>query len=149
MKRSKSVYMALVAALVLAAGSVTARAQAPPQPGDQSKNDASATKKDKQPKKPDAAAQTPPQTPSASTAPATAPAAAAPASTPNSSAPAPKPAAAQQVGPANAGGVVWVNTDSGIYHKPGSRFYGKTKKGKYMTEADAKKAGYREAKKSQ
>ena len=42
--------------------------------------------------------------------------------------------------------MVWVNTDSGVYHKPGTRWYGKTKKGKYMTEADAIAAGYREAK---
>jgi hypothetical protein len=41
--------------------------------------------------------------------------------------------------------MVWVNTDSGIYHKPGTRWYGKTKQGKYMTEADAQKAGYRAA----
>jgi hypothetical protein len=39
--------------------------------------------------------------------------------------------------------MVWVNTDSGIYHKPGTRWYGKTKQGKYMTEADAVKAGYK------
>ena len=37
--------------------------------------------------------------------------------------------------------MVWVNTDSGVYHKPGTRWYGKTKQGKYMTEADAQKAG--------
>jgi hypothetical protein len=42
---------------------------------------------------------------------------------------------------------VWVNTDSGMCHKSGSRYDGKTKKGKYMTEADARRAGYREAKK--
>ena len=33
--------------------------------------------------------------------------------------------------------MVWVNTDSHIYHKEGSRYYGKTKQGKYMSEADA------------
>ena len=33
--------------------------------------------------------------------------------------------------------MVWVNTDSHIYHKEGSRFYGRTEKGKYMTEAEA------------
>jgi hypothetical protein len=49
----------------------------------------------------------------------------------------------QQAPPANSNGMVWVNTASGIYHKPGSRYYGKTKEGKYMSEADAIKAGYR------
>jgi hypothetical protein len=38
--------------------------------------------------------------------------------------------------------MVWVNTDSGVYHKSGSKYYGNTKQGKYMTEADAQKAGY-------
>ena len=46
-------------------------------------------------------------------------------------------------------GMVWVNTDSGVYHKEGSRYYGKTKNGNYMTEADAVKAGYRAAKKNE
>jgi hypothetical protein len=44
-------------------------------------------------------------------------------------------------------GMVWVNTDSGIFHKEGDRWYGKTKQGEFMTEADALKKGYREAKK--
>ena len=39
--------------------------------------------------------------------------------------------------------MVWVNTDTGVYHKPGSRWYGKTKQGKWMTEQDAIKAGYK------
>ena len=43
-------------------------------------------------------------------------------------------------------GMVWVNTESGIFFREGERWYGKTKEGKFMTEADAKKAGYREAK---
>jgi hypothetical protein len=43
--------------------------------------------------------------------------------------------------------MVWVNTDSGVYHQAGTRWYGKTKQGKYMTEADAQKAGYRAAEK--
>ena len=46
---------------------------------------------------------------------------------------------------AKASGKVWVNTSSGTYHKAG-RYYGKTKQGKFMTEDDAKKAGYHEAK---
>jgi Protein of unknown function (DUF3761) len=40
---------------------------------------------------------------------------------------------------------VWVNTKSGVYHCPGSRWYANTKQGKYMTECDAQKAGYRPA----
>ena len=43
-------------------------------------------------------------------------------------------------------GTVWVNLDSGVYHYPNSRFYGKTKSGKYMPEADAVNAGYHAAK---
>jgi hypothetical protein len=37
---------------------------------------------------------------------------------------------------------VWVNTRSGKYFKPGSRYYGKTKEGKFMTEIDALDSGY-------
>ena len=49
--------------------------------------------------------------------------------------------------PTPGSGMVWVNLDSGVYHFEGSRYYGKTKNGKYMSEADAVKAGYRPAKK--
>jgi len=45
---------------------------------------------------------------------------------------------------AQANGKVWVNLDSGIYHKKG-RWYGKTKNGKFMTEAEAKAAGYKQS----
>jgi hypothetical protein len=47
---------------------------------------------------------------------------------------------------ANGAGVVWINTDTGVYHKQGTRWYGKTKHGKYMLETDAIKAGYKPAK---
>jgi cytoskeletal protein RodZ len=60
---------------------------------------------------------------------------------------APKPTTQPQAAAASVAHTVWVNTDSGIYHKPGTKWYGKTKQGKYMTEADAKKAGYRPAEK--
>jgi len=43
-------------------------------------------------------------------------------------------------------GKVWVNTETGVYHK-GGRWYGKTKAGKFMTEVEAKAAGYKAAKK--
>ena len=37
---------------------------------------------------------------------------------------------------------VWVNTRSGKYWKPGSRYYGKTKQGEFMSELDALDGGY-------
>jgi hypothetical protein len=42
--------------------------------------------------------------------------------------------------------MVWVNTATKVYHREGDRWYGKTKAGKFMTEADAIAAGYRAAK---
>jgi hypothetical protein len=51
----------------------------------------------------------------------------------------------KEIADAKAKGMVWVNLSSKIYHKEG-KFYGKTKRGKFMSEDDAKKAGYREAK---
>src|SRR5579864_6607088 len=50
----------------------------------------------------------------------------------------------KDIADAKAKGLVWVNTSSKVYHKDG-QFYGKTKRGKFMTEADAQKAGYRAA----
>lgn len=44
-------------------------------------------------------------------------------------------------------GMVWANPETKIFHRAGDPWYGKTKRGQWMTEADAIKAGYREAKK--
>jgi len=36
---------------------------------------------------------------------------------------------------------VWVNLSSRVYHCPGTRYYGTTKRGEFMTEASAEKTG--------
>ena len=49
--------------------------------------------------------------------------------------------------PGGGPGLVWVNSASKAYHCPGSRYYGTTKQGSYMTEAAAKAAGNHPAQK--
>jgi len=44
--------------------------------------------------------------------------------------------------PATTANEVWVNTRSGKYWKPGSRYYGKTKEGEFMSELEALDRGY-------
>jgi hypothetical protein len=44
---------------------------------------------------------------------------------------------------------VWVNTATGIYHYPGTRWYGKTNQGKFMSEKDATAQGFRAARNGQ
>lgn len=120
MKTRRGLRIALFGALLLFAGSVTVLAQVAQRSGDQSQAGSNTDKKDKDTKA----------------------GAAAPATTGTS-----KAAPAQKTLPATSAGMVWVNTESGVYHKRGTRWYGKTKKGKYMTEGDAIKAGYHAAKK--
>ena len=67
-----------------------------------------------------------------------------PSSTPSQPPSKPDTSSASQGNPGP--GMVWVNLDSGVYHYENSRYYGKTKNGKYMSETDAVKAGYRAAK---
>lgn len=73
-----------------------------------------------------------------------------PAPAPAPSKTAPPPTAKTSPAPASQGtpgpGNVWVNLDSGVYHYTNSRYYGKTKNGKYMSEADAISSGYHAAK---
>ena len=95
--------------------------------------------------------------PQAAPKPAPAPAAAPkPAPAPAASTPAPAAAATAGAGKAASSttpqqppqkGMVWVNLNTKVFHREGDKYYGNTKNGKFMTEADAIAAGYHEAKK--
>jgi hypothetical protein len=82
--------------------------------------------------------------PAAKAAPKPAPAPVAPVPAASTSAKTPAVSTTAQQPPVK--GMVWVNLSTKVFHREGDRYYGNTKNGKFMTEADAVKAGYREAK---
>jgi len=47
------------------------------------------------------------------------------------------------------GEVVWLNTNSGIYHEKGMRWYGNTKAGAYVCRGEADSAGDRDTRNGQ
>ena len=65
------------------------------------------------------------------------------ATNPASPAAQPSPTISQNAPAAAGAGQVWVNTASKVYHCPGDRWYGKTKHGSYMSEAQAQAQGTR------
>ena len=140
MKNAKSMFITLLTATLIVAGSLASHAQSAQQTPDQTKTDSStikqtenadgtATQNQNRSKKSTVS--------TASTSPNEAPedAPGSPASASD------HPALGQKTSTVSTSRMVWVNTESGGYLKPGTRWYGKTKQGKYMMEADAVKTG--------
>lgn len=80
--------------------------------------------------------------PAAGAAPAAAVTAAKPAPAAAVTAAKPAPTSTNAPAPGAAAGQVWANDATKVYHCANDKFFGKTKKGEYMSEADAKAKGF-------
>ena len=138
MKTLMRTCIVLLAAWQFVAGNMTTRAQSAQQTADQTKTESNANRPAEK-KITEGAAATKKNNPNSSSSSD----ASIEASPGGASANARSSAANPKTSPARNAGMVWVNTESGVYHRPGTRWYGRTKQGKYMTEADAVKAGYK------
>jgi cytoskeletal protein RodZ len=137
--------IAVLVIWLLVSGSLAAHAQPAQQTGDQTKTDSNASKPAE---KKSADGATAGKNNNASNSASTVASTKASSAGTSEKPPSTTTAATPKTPPAKAAGMVWVNTESGVYHRPGTRWYGRTKQGKYMTEADAIKAGYKAAAKN-
>jgi hypothetical protein len=90
---------------------------------------------------PAAAAPTAPAAPAAAAPPASAAPAAPAANTAMKPMPKTKTTASTTPAPGGGPGMVWLNTSTKVYHCYGTKYYGTTKAGAYMSEADDKAKG--------